>query len=75
MGLDMYWQTLFTEKLISGRVIVAYCKAPTTNMYSVWFSKHVVSCFDNLRLLTIGVEIPLASSIFTLSSKSEMYLV
>lgn len=51
----MNWHTLLTAKLMSGRVIVAYCSALTTNLYRIGSLKGSIPDFDKLLVATKGV--------------------
>jgi len=61
-GLAINWQTLFTTKLISGLVRVAYCKTPTIEWYRVGSENRSTPNLDNLQLETIGEEMKWASA-------------
>lgn len=50
-GLATNWQTLFTTKLISGLVNVAYCKAPTTDLYKVGSWNRSLPLFESLQVV------------------------
>lgn len=67
------WQTWLTEKLISGLVIVAYCRAPTTDLYMEGSVRISVPCFVSLQQVTIGEEIGFASDKLVLDSRSWIY--
>ena len=60
-GATINWQTLLTAKLISDLVRVAYCKAPTTDLYKVGSWKISAPCQDSLQLDTTREEIEWAS--------------
>lgn len=70
----MNWHTLFTEKLIWGIVIVAYCNAPATDLYRVGSEKVVEPILDSLQPLIIGELMRLDPYMFVLNSKSQIYL-
>lgn len=64
---------MLTEKQISSLVIVAYCKAPTIDLYKVELEKFGEPSMVNLQPPTIGEEIGLDSSILVLAKRSLMY--
>lgn len=55
--------------------MVAYCNAPTTDLYMEGSGSRSEPSFDNFSPVTIGEAIDLASSIFVLLSKSLIYLL
>jgi hypothetical protein len=54
VGWCMYWDTLFTVKVMSGRVKVAYWRAPTTVRYKYGFSHGLLHSWDKTFLEVIG---------------------
>jgi len=58
-GWCMYWQTLLTEKVRSTRVMMAYCRAPTMNLYNLGSSNVDEPSWVNLRddIIWVGWEL------------------
>ena len=59
----MNWQTLLTEKLMSGRVMVQYYRAPTMMWYKYGSERGSPSYKDKEDEVLIGVEACLQSNI------------
>lgn len=69
----MNWHTSLTGKLISGCVMVAYCKAPTMDLDKVGFKKSSEPSLVSLQPPTIEEDIGLDSSILVFAKRSLMY--
>ena len=60
----MNWQTLLTEKLMLGRVMVQYCRAPTMMWYKDGSERGSPSYKDKEDEVLIGVDACLQSNIW-----------
>jgi len=73
-GLCMYWETLLTAYVMSGRVKVKYWRAPIVWRYKVGSWKTVEPSTVSLRDVTMGVGCGLASVMLALCNNCWAYL-